>query len=81
MQVSSSNVLDQAFKTLHNKPQPFQRVHTDEADRLRVAILEQERFTPMQKASMTFMLALYTQEAADLLDCIASVATEAAERY
>ena len=35
----------------------------------------------MQKASMVFTLALYTQEAGDLLDCIANVATELTERY
>ena len=35
----------------------------------------------MQRASMIFNLALYTQEAGDLLECIANVATVVAERY
>lgn len=43
--------------------------------------MAQERFTPMQKASMIFTIAQYTQEAGDLLDCIANVATELTERY
>ena len=35
----------------------------------------------MQKAAMVFVIALYSQKAGDLLDCIASVASAVAERY
>ena len=69
------------MKTLYQKPRPFLKIHKEEADQLREAILAQERFTPMQKASMIFTLALYTQESGYLLDCIANVATELTERY
>lgn len=74
-------MLDQAIKSLYHKPRPFLKIHKEESEQLREAILAQERFTPMQKASMVFTLALYTQEAGDLLDCIANVATELTERY
>ena len=80
MQVTSSSVLDQAIKSLHDKPRPFLQIHKEEADQLRMAVLAQDRFSQMQKARMVFVIALYTQEAGDLLDCIANVASAVAER-